>query len=89
MADSANPDKVVEAVSVENIKVVAGGPASYQNLAHANAISHQQAMNAILLTATAKSMELILGTSPAEGGVDIAGLQQLMKGAQTTPPPTA
>ncbi len=88
MADAVIPDKIVEAVAVDNVKTVAGQPASLANLAHANAVAFQQAMNSVMVATTTKAVELILGTSPQEGGAAIAALQQLMKGAQTTPPPT-
>lgn len=88
-ATSALPDDVREALAVENLKTVAGAPAVMQNLALANAVSHQQAMNAISQAATGKIVESIIATSPSEGGAAIAALQQLMKGAQTTPPVTA
>jgi len=86
---SALPDDIREALAVTNLKTVAEAPAVLQNLAVANAISHQQAMNAIAAAATGKIVESIIAVSPAEGGVDVATLQQLMKGAQTTPPLTA
>lgn len=88
-ATSALPDDVREALAVSNLKTVAEAPAILQNLATANAISHQQAMNAISQAAVGKIIESIIAVSPAEGGVDVATLQQLMKGAQTTPPVTA
>lgn len=85
---SALPDDIREALAVENVKTVGGAPAVLQNLSLANAVAHQQAMNAISQAATGKIVESIIATSPSEGGVDIAGLQQLLKGAQTTPPVT-
>jgi hypothetical protein len=85
---SALPDDVRESVSAANFKVLGDSPAVLQNLAIANAVSHQQAMNQISQAATGKIVESIIAVSPAEGGVDVATLQQLMKGAQTTPPVT-
>ena len=87
-ATSALPDDIRESLAVDNLKAVAGASACYQNLAHANAVSHQQAMNAVVLAATSKAVENILGTSPSEGGIDIAALGQLMKGLAITPPPS-
>jgi hypothetical protein len=58
------------------------------NLALANAVSHQHSLNLIAEAATGKIVESIIATSPGEGGADIAALQQILKGAQTTPPVT-
>lgn len=85
---SALPDDIREALAVENVKCVGGAPAVLTNLALANAVSHQQAMNAISQAATGKIVESIIATQPSEGGAEIAALQQLMKGAQSTPPAT-
>lgn len=85
---SALPDDIREGLAVENLKAVGGGTAFLANLAHANAVANQQAMNSIMQAATGKVIESIITLSPSEGGADIAALQQLMKGAQTTPPVT-
>lgn len=85
---SALPDDIRESLAVANVKTVAEAPAVLQNLATANAISHQQSMNAIVQAATGKIVESIISTSPSEGGVDVAALMQLVKTAQTTPPVT-
>jgi len=77
-----------EAVSAVDVQVKGNGPAFLQNLSYANAVAHQQSMNQIGLAAVGKVIQLIVETSPTEGGVDVAALQQLMKGAQTTPPVT-
>lgn len=77
-----------ESVAASNLKVTGDGPAFYQNLAYANAVSHQQNMNQISAAIVGKVAEAIITVSPSEGGVDVAALQQLMKGAQTTPPVT-
>ncbi len=78
-----------ESVAATNLKALGDGPAFYQNMGYSNAVSHQQAMQQIQLAAVGKVVELIVGTSPSEGGADVAALQQLLKGAQTTPPVTA
>lgn len=92
MAVEDSPEIVKEAaesVSFANIKAVAEQPSILSNLALANAVSHQQAMNHLLVAATAKAVQLLVEVSPSEGGSDIAGLMQLIKAAQTTPPVTA
>lgn len=86
---SALPDDIRESVAATNLKALGDGPALYQNLAYANAVAHQQAMNQISQAATGKIVESIISTSPAEGGSAIAALQQLMKGASLTPPVTS
>ena len=87
-AEAVNPEKIIEAVAVDNLKAVAGQPAVLANMALQNAVANQQGMSAIFAICTGKLIEAIIGTSPGEGGFDVAALQQLMKGAQTTPPPT-
>lgn len=86
---SALPDDIRESVAVSNVKTLAEGPAFYSNLAFGNAVAHQQGMNAIVAAIIGKVTEAIISTDPREGGADIAALQQLMKGAQTTPPVTS
>lgn len=80
--------EMAESVAATNVKVVSEGPSVFVNLAYGNAIAHQQSMNQINLAATGKIVESIIETRPSEGGVDVAALQQLIKGAQTTPPVT-
>ncbi len=87
-ATSALPDDIREGLAVENVKAIGGGTAFLANLAHANAVGNQQAMNLIMQAATGKIVESIIATSPSEGGVAVATLGQLMKGLQLTPPPT-
>ena len=90
MADDS-PEMVKEAaesVNFVNTKSLGDGPAFYQNMGYANAISHQQAMNSLSLGVVAKSIQLLIETSPTEGGVDVAALMQLIKAGQTTPPVT-
>lgn len=81
-------EKIIAAVAIDNVKTVAGQPAVLSNLALANAIAHQQAMNQISQAAVGKIVEHIIMVSPTEGAVDVGALQQLMKGAQSTPPVT-
>lgn len=103
MAAEENSSEIVkemaESVAATNLKSLADAPAFYNNLAFGNAVSHQQLMNNIMASsfqammavsqaATAKAIESLISTQPSEGVVDIAGAQQLIKGAQTTPPVT-
>ena len=80
--------EAAEAVAFTNIKAVGEGAAFYSNLAMSNATAHQQGLNQIQTAIVGKVAEAIIGVSPSEGGADVAALQQLMKGAQTTPPVT-
>lgn len=87
MAEAVLPEKIVEAVAVDNVKTVAGQPAVLSNLALANAVSHQHSLNLIAQAATGKIIESIIATSPTEAGGSVATLAQLMKGVSLTPPP--
>ena len=80
--------EAAESVAFANVKTVGEGPSFYQNMGYANAVSNQQAMNQIMQAAVGKVVESIITTQPSEGGAAVAALQQLMKGAQTTPPVT-
>lgn len=88
-----NKDGILEdqskSVAAANLKSLGDAPAFYNNLAYGNAIAHQQSIQQLQLALTAKAAEMILATSPVEGGVDLAALQQIVKTAQTTPPETA
>lgn len=88
MAEAVNPEKIIEAVAVDNLKAIGGGTAFLANLAHANAVANQQVMNGIMNAAAGKIIESIIATSPSEGGADLAALQQIVKAAQSTPPVT-
>ena len=80
--------EMAESVAATNLKSLGDGPAFYHNIAMSNAIAHQQGLNQIQTAIVGKVAEAIIGTSPSEGGADVAALQQLIKGAQTTPPQT-
>lgn len=77
-----------ESVAATNLKTLGDGPAFYTVMQYSNATTNQQQVNQLSLSILAKSAELIIETKPVHGGADIAALQQLMKGAQTTPPVT-
>lgn len=90
MADDSSEivREMSESVAATNLKSLGDGPAFYHNLAMGNAVAHQQAMQQIQSAVIGKVAEAIITVSPSEGGVDVAALQQLMKGAMTTPPVT-
>lgn len=98
---------IIDSVSNDNVKTVAGQPAVLANLSLQNLVAHQNRMHIIAEAATGnivrRMTELdpseaasILKTTQADLPAQVAGLaeaiaaiQQQMKGAQTTPPPTA
>ena len=86
MPEAVSPEKIIESVSVANLKTLGESTSFLTHLSNQNAVSHQQGINAVLTAGVARAVEKILSTSPTEGGIDVAGLQQLMKGAQSTPP---
>lgn len=90
MADDSSEivKEMAESVAAANLKSLGDGPAFYHNLSMGNMVAHQNRVNAITEAAMGKVIEAIIGVSPSEGGADVAALQQLMKGAQTTPPVT-
>lgn len=77
-----------ESVAATNLKVLGDGPAYYTNLSYGNAVANQQGMNQISAAIIGKVAEAIIETHPAARGSEIAALQQLMKGANLTPPVT-
>ncbi len=80
--------EAMESVAAKNLTVLGDGPTFFQNLVYSNAAAHQQGLQQIQAAIVGKVAEAIIGVSPSEGGADVAALQQLMKGAQTTPPVT-
>jgi hypothetical protein len=88
MTEPVNPAQVIEALSVTNLKTVAEAPSFYASLAMANAVNAQQSLTQLGLTILARATDLVTEKQIEEGGVLTAALQQLMKGAQTTPPVT-
>jgi len=78
-----------ESVAATNLKVMADGPAFFQNQAYQMANDGLAGWRTINQAIVGKVAEAIISTQPSEGGADVAALQQLMKGAQTTPPVTS
>lgn len=91
MADevqSTLPDQVREAVAASNFKVVGEAPAFYTQLAFSNAVANQQQLQQLGVSIVAKATDLVTEKQIEEGGALVAALQQMFKGAQTTPPVT-
>jgi len=77
-----------ESVAAANLKVVGDIPAYMTGLAYQQSLDASAGWRTINQAIVGKVAEAIIGMSPGEGGADVAALQQLMKGAQTTPPVT-
>ena len=77
-----------ESVAATNLKVLGDTPAYYAGLAYQQGLDASVGWRTINQAIVGKVAEAIISTQPSEGGADIAALQQLMKGAQTTPPVT-
>jgi len=77
-----------ESVSAVNLKSLGDAPAFYQNQMYAASVARSQAMDQVLVALTGKVGEMIISTSPGEGGADTAALAALAKIIQGTPPPT-
>jgi hypothetical protein len=77
-----------ESVAATNLKVLGDGPAFFQNQAFQMSNDGLAGWRTINQAIVGKVAEAIISTAPSEGGADVAALQQLMKGAQTTPPVT-
>ncbi len=80
---------VVDAVANENMKNIAGMGAHTMGLAMQNAVTNQQAMNMLGVAALGSTILRFSELGVEEGGVMAAVMQQIIKGAQTTPPVTA
>jgi len=86
-------ETVVASVANANFKTIGDQPAldanharALANLALANAVSHQHAMNQLQLAVTSKAVELVLSLDPTEAlGNAVVG-QQGSKVAGSTPP---
>ena len=77
-----------ESVAASNLKSLGDAPAFYNNQAYQISLDGLQGWRTINQAIVGKVAEAIISTAPSEGGADVAALQQLMKGAQTTPPQT-
>ena len=86
---SALPDDVRESVSAANFKVLADGPAIYQNLAYANAVAHQGRMNVLAEAVLAKAIDAVNRPGTENAALVAALAQILTKSGQSTPPETA
>lgn len=92
-------EQIVDSVAGANLKTLGDGPAFYQNMGFANAVSHQQRLNLLAETSLASAIRSVATTPSEESGGDLPALivsllsalgsnQQAAKVAQTTPPVT-
>lgn len=90
MADDSSEvvKEMAESVAASNLKVIGDAPAYLAGLAYQQALDAAAGWRSINQAIVGKVAEAIISVSPSEGGTDVAALQQLMKGAQTTPPVT-
>ncbi len=87
--ESALDGAIVSSVANSQLLTIGAQPQQLANNALQGAVNFQQAMNALLVSVTAKSCELLttLDVGEAAGMAPIA--QVATKAAQTTPPITA
>lgn len=91
MAESDSSEivkEMAEAAAASNVKVVAEGPAFYTNQGYAAALDSAAGWRTINQAVVSKAADMILNTSPVEGGADVAAIQALAKIVQSIPPQT-
>ena len=79
---------VVDNITIDNLKTVAGQPAALMNLALANAVAASQEMGAISRAATAKAIKLLLEYDIEQATGETPVLHALGKIVGTQPPVT-
>lgn len=82
-------ETVVDTISIGNLKTIAEAGAFHMGLALGNAVSHQQQMNQVATAAVGAIVKRLVEIDVNEAAGLVPLVQQLVKGAQTTPPPTA
>lgn len=93
MAESSSDSPEVvreqsESVAASNLSVIGSSTAYYGAILKSNAVTQQQQMAAISQAVASKAAQMVLESNIPHAGTEIAALQQLMKGAQSTPPVT-
>jgi len=83
------PQEVIDSLTIENVKTVGGFIAAQTNLAFQNAVNAQQINMGVMSAALGKIVKDLTETDIAEAAGLSTILQQAVKSAQTTPPPTA
>jgi hypothetical protein len=82
------PAEAIESVETAKYNTTAGGTTFATNMMNNNMVGHVARLQGIFEAATGKIIESIIATDAKEAGADVALLQQLLKGAQTTLPQT-
>ncbi len=81
-------ETIVSTLSVNNMKTIGEASAFLTAQAQQQFVAHQSRVNVLAEAGMAKAQELLLTTDIAESAGLVPLVQQLMKGAQTTPPVT-
>lgn len=79
----------VDTINIGNLKTIAEAGSHSMGLAMQNAVSHQQAMNAVGVAGVGAMVKRLVEVDVNEAASIAPLLQQMAKVAQTTPPPTA
>jgi len=77
--------EAAESVAFANVKTIGEAGSFYTGLSFGNAVANQQAQYQLGLAITSKAAEMIMATSPSEGGADTAALRVLESIANSTP----
>jgi hypothetical protein len=77
-----------ESVAATNLKTLGDGPAFFQNQMYAQAVSNSAGWNTINQAVVSKASEMLLNTTAAEGGADIAALGMILKALRAQPSDT-
>ena len=80
--------EAAETVNFTNMKTTGEATAFYSGMAMKQAVDASAGWTTINQAIVGKIAESVINTSPAEGGLDVAALGQLLKALQMTPPPT-
>lgn len=84
----AGTESTVETVNVNNLKTLGEACAHSVALAMQNAVAHQAAMNQASAMFMARISRTFAEVDPTEASSIVSLIQQALKGAQTSPPPT-
>lgn len=82
-------ETIVETLSIGNLKTIAEAGSFSMGIAFQNAVSHQQAMNQVMVASVGAITKRLVEVDVNEAAGLVPLVQQLTKGAQTTPPVTA
>lgn len=81
-------DTILETLSIENLKTIAEASAFHFALSMGNAQSHQQQLNQVATASVGAIVKRLCEMDVNEAAGMVPLVQELTKGAQTTPPTT-